>query len=285
MTTRPKKAGVIGWPIGHTLSPLIHRYWAEKEGADAVYLPLSVEPGRQSLARAIASVRAMGFAGVNVTLPHKEDALRAADAASDSARAVGAANMLTFVSGQMRADNSDATGFAAAIAPMLANRPEVRAFVLGGGGAARAVAFALRELLSSASRRIRLAVANRTAERAAAIASAFGGEAIAWADRAKVLGGADLLVNATSLGMRGMPALEIDIDSLPQTALVADIVYAPLATPLLRAARDRGLRTLDGLGMLMHQAAPAYQSWLGARAPVDALLRSRLEAALAERAQ
>lgn len=285
MTTRPKRAGVIGWPIGHTLSPLIHRYWAEKEGADAVYLPLLVEPGRQSLARAIMSVRGMGFAGVNVTLPHKEDALRAADAASDSARAVGAANMLTFASGQTRADNSDSTGFAAAIAPMLANRSEVRAVVLGGGGAARAVAFALRELLPSASRRIRLAVANRTAERAAAIASAFGGKAIVWADRAKVLGGADLLVNATSLGMRGMPALEIDIGRLPQTALVADIVYTPLATPLLRAARDRGLRTLDGLGMLMHQAAPAYQSWLGTRAPVDAPLRSRLEAALAERAQ
>lgn len=281
MTPRPKTAGVIGWPVGHSLSPLIHRCWAEREGADAVYLPLLVEPGAQALSRALQGLAAAGFAGVNVTLPHKEDALRLADAASECARGVGAANMLSFEGGRILADNSDAAGFSAAIGPLLADRTEVRALVLGGGGAARAVAFALRRLLSGNGRKVRFAVANRTEAKAAAIARDFAAETLAWSERSAALGAFDLLINATSLGMKGMPPLEIDIRLLPANAIVADIVYSPLETALLRAAGARSLATLDGLGMLMHQAAPAYLAWLGGSAPVDAALRRVLENALA----
>lgn len=283
MTARPRTAGVIGWPISHSLSPLIHRCWADRESADVVYLPLLVEPGAEALSRALSGLAAAGFAGVNVTLPHKEDALRLADAASESARSVGAANMLTFERARIFADNSDAEGFATAIRPLLANLKEARALVLGGGGAARAVAFALRGLSGQGVSKVSFAVANRTGAKAASVARDFGGETLAWDLRSDALGGFDILINATSLGMKGMPPLEIDLRRLPANAIVADIVYSPLETALLKAARARSLATLDGLGMLMHQAARAYVAWLGRSAPVDAALRAALEKALAER--
>lgn len=277
----PRLAGVIGWPARHSLSPVMHRYWAERAGLDVAYLPLLVEPGCASLSRAVAAVRGVGLIGVNVTLPHKEHALKIADTASDSARAIGAANMLTFRADRIHAHNSDAAGFATAIASMLPTSGEIRALILGAGGAARAVAFALARMLPAKDRAIRLAVSNRTADRAARVAADFGGDVIPWSERSERLAEFNLLVNATSLGMRETPALEIDLAGLPDAAFVADIVYAPLQTPLLRAARARGLRAADGLGMLMWQAVPAFEEWFAAPAPADAALRAHLTAALA----
>ncbi|MEQ1930602.1 MAG: shikimate dehydrogenase [Parvularculaceae bacterium] len=285
MNARPKTAGVIGWPIGHSLSPLIHRHWAEQEGVDAVYLPILVEPGADNLKRAVAALRAAGFAGVNVTLPHKEDALKLADTATALARAIGAANMLTFQGDRVHADNSDAPGFAAALEALSFRNGECRALVLGAGGSARAVVHALSQMRDPAGGEMRIAIANRHAPRAQDLARLVGGRAIPWEDRSAALADVDLLINATSLGMVGEPPLEIDLRALGAGAIVADLVYNPVETALLRAARARGLRTLDGLEMLMQQATCAYRSWFGAKASVDRELRLLLEKALAERAR
>lgn len=273
----PRVAGVVGWPIGHSLSPLIHQTFAAREGADAVYLPIIAEPGFEAFARAAEALAGMGFRGVNVTLPHKENALRYAAAASPAARAAGAANMLTFSADGPYADNSDVAGFAAALSDGLkAGENPRRAVVLGAGGAARGVILALKGLGLE-----EIAVANRTPDKAARLAADLSVRTIAWEKRAEGLAAADILVNTTSLGMAGEPPLDIDLALLPQTAMVADIVYRPLVTPLLGAARARGLRTADGLSMLMYQAVSGYKAWFGARAEVDADLRARLEAALA----
>lgn len=276
----PRLAGVIGWPISHSVSPRLHRCWADREGAPAYYIPIAVEPGFEAFARAAGALSALGFRGVNVTLPHKENALRYAASASDAARAAGAANMLTFGPDGAYADNSDIAGFSGALAEVLdPAAPLGRAVVLGAGGAARAVVFALKERGCE-----EMIVANRTAARAEELAAAFGAKAAPWTGRQSALSGAGLVVNATSLGMKGAPPLDIDISGLADDAVVADIVYAPLETALLEAARARGLKTMDGLSMLMHQAAAPYRAWLGERAEVDAGLRAALEAALAGRA-
>lgn len=274
----PRVAGLVGWPIGHTLSPLIHQIWAAREGLDAVYLPVAAEPGFAAFARAAEALRNAGFRGLNVTIPHKENALAYARAASPAAKKAGAANMLTFGPDGPYADNSDIEGFAKALAEVL--RPgEIpsRAVVLGAGGAARGIILALKERGIG-----EIIVANRTTEKAARLAKEFGARTAPWEERARALAGAGLLVNATSLGMDGAPPLDIALDALPENAVVADIVYRPLQTPLLDAAQAQGLRTADGLAMLMHQAAAGYKAWLGTRAEVDAELRRRLEAALAE---
>jgi shikimate dehydrogenase len=274
----PRVAGIVGWPIGHTLSPLIHQIWAGREGLDAVYLPVAAEPGYDVFARAAEALRNAGFRGLNVTIPHKENALAYAQAASPAAKKAGAANMLTFAPDGPYADNSDIEGFAKALAE--GSRPgeiPARAVVLGAGGAARGVVLALKGLGIGD-----IVIANRTEKKAARLAKDFGARAVAWEERARALKGAGLLVNATSLGMDGAPALEIALDTLPADAIVADIVYRPLQTPLLAAARAQGLRAADGLSMLMHQAAAGYKAWLGTTAEVDADLRRRLEAALDE---
>jgi shikimate dehydrogenase len=277
-------AGVVGWPVAHSLSPAIHRIWMEREGIDGAYLPIAVEAGRRSLGSGLAALKEAGFAGVNVTIPHKEDALALADRASEAAQRIGAANMLTFGDDGLNADNSDAAGFAEAIRPHLA-AGDLTALVLGAGGAARAVVFALGRLLTGDGRRISIAVANRTRGRAEDLALRFGARVRPWEERSQALGDFDLLVNATSLGMRGADALDIDLARLPPRAIVADIVYAPLETALLRAARKRRLKTIDGLDMLMRQAVPGYKAWLGSEARVDAELRARLAAELAGRPQ
>lgn len=274
---RPATAGVVGWPIGHTLSPLIHQTWAAREGVDAAYLPVAVEPGYDAFACAMDGLAAAGFRGVNVTIPHKENALRYADAASDAARTIGAANMLTFAGKDgVAADNSDA----AAIHAMLADAGVVsgRAFILGAGGAARAALWALQQPPLG----FEIAIANRTRTRAEEIAPAAGAPVVDWADRARALEAASLVINTTSLDMAGMPPLDLPLDALPARAVVCDIVYKPLETPLLAAARTRGARVIDGLEMLMRQAAPGYLAWLGRSAEVDDDLRRRLEAALCE---
>ena len=274
----PRVAGVVGWPVGHSLSPLIHQIWAGREGLDAVYLPVAAEPGYEAFARAAEALRNAGFRGLNVTLPHKENALAYAQAASAAAKKAGAANMLTFGPDGPYADNSDIAGFAAALAGVL--RPgeiPACAVVLGAGGAARGVVLALKELGIG-----EIIIANRTAEKAERLAKELGARAAGWEERAPALEGAGLLVNATSLGMDSASALDIALGALPADAIVADIVYRPLQTPLLAAARAQGLRAADGLSMLMHQAAAGYKAWLGTTAEVDADLRRRLEAALDE---
>lgn len=274
----PRVAGVVGWPIGHSLSPLIHQTWARREGVDAAYLPIAVETGYDAFARALDALREIGFKGVNITLPHKENALKYASSASKAARRAGAANMLTFGNEGPYADNSDITGFSAALRETMEKDAKIsRAVVLGAGGAARGVVIALKSLGVG-----EILIVNRTAGKALRLAKDFSVSAVAWADRAEALEGADLLVNTTSLGMSGAPPLDISLRRLPETAVVADIVYRPLETALLAAARERGHRTADGLSMLMHQAVPGYKAWLGTKAAVDADLRRRLEAALSK---
>ena len=269
-----RKAGVIGWPVKHSLSPLIHQTWAVREGRAVAYDPIAVEPTDEAFKSAIERLAAGGYKGVNVTLPHKERALAVADEASAEARAAGAANMLTFGGRRILADNSDIAGFAAAIEET--GRRPANALILGAGGAARGVAVALKRRLGVS----RVVIVNRTRARADEVARSVDAETGDWAARNGALAGVDLLVNTTSLGMTGEEPLDIDLAPLPATAIVADIVYSPLETPLLKAARAKGCAAIDGLAMLMHQAAFGYRAWLGSTAVVDEDLRARLVAAL-----
>ncbi len=276
----PRRAAVLGWPISHSLSPLIHRTWADREGVPAYYVPIAVEPDYDSFARACDALRTLGFQGCNVTLPHKEHALRYADHLTPAAQAIGAANMLSFDHGAL-ADNSDATGLATALA--LPPR-SYRALVLGAGGAGRAAAYALSRLVGSlAGYSVGLTICNRSQQKAQEVAQLTGARVCNWNDRNAAMAEADVFVNATSLGMAGKEALDLDIARLPASAVVCDIVYAPLETPLLAAARARGLRCVDGLEMLMRQAVPGYLAWLGTTASVDAPLRQTLIDAIARR--
>ncbi|MEZ5892723.1 MAG: shikimate dehydrogenase [Parvularculaceae bacterium] len=274
---KQRLAGVVGWPIAHSLSPLIHSTWAAREGANARYDAIAVEPDDEVFRKRIDELRAGGYAGVNVTIPHKERALKFADSASDAAKTIGAANMLTFSEEGVLAANSDATAVRRIVLE-LHRRPD-KVLVIGAGGAARGVLWALKSRIDPLS----VILTNRTRARAEEIASIAAAEVIDWADRNAAISEADLVINATSLGMRGQLPLDLDHDRLKPGAVVFDIVYAPLETPLLAAARARGLETIDGLEMLMRQAVPGYLAWLGTKADVDADLRARLEAALRAR--
>lgn len=278
----PIRAGVVGWPVAHSLSPYLHGIWAARAGVPAAYDAIPVEPGYAAFAESARRLESEGFAGVNVTLPHKENALRyvleRGGAVSEGAAAAGAANMISFGEHGPSADNTDIEGFAAALFSALPpNDPRECAVVLGAGGAARAVVLALSKLGYK-----EIVIANRTRARADEVASRFGVTVIEWTRIGERLAGADVLANATSLGMKGAPPLELSLEPLRAHAAVADIVYAPLETPLLSAARARGLPTADGLSMLIHQAIPAFKTWFGAAAVIDADLRARLEKALAE---
>jgi shikimate dehydrogenase len=275
MSDGHKAACIIGWPAGHSRSPLIHNYWIKQHGIDAEYRREAVPP--EEFAAFVKSMRDRGYVGANVTVPHKEAAL-ALSTPDDRARAVGAANTLWFADGTLRSTNTDVEGFLAnldAAAPAW-DRGLGTAVVLGAGGAARAVIFGLltRDLE-------RVYVVNRTPERAQALQKQFGARvrAAGWDETTGLLGGAGLLVNTTTLGMVGQPPLEINL-RCPESMVVADIVYAPLVTPLLAAARQRGLRTADGLGMLLHQAVRGFQLWFGVRPEVTPELRALVEADL-----
>jgi shikimate dehydrogenase len=275
MSDGHKAACIIGWPAGHSRSPLIHNYWIKQHGIDAEYRREAVPP--EEFAAFVKSMRDRGYVGANVTVPHKEAAL-ALSTPDDRARAVGATNTLWFDDGTLRSTNTDVEGFLAnldAAAPAW-DRGLGTAVVLGAGGAARAVIFGLltRDLE-------RVYVVNRTPERAQALQKQFGARvrAAGWDETTGLLGGAGLLVNTTTLGMVGQPPLEINL-RCPESMVVADIVYAPLVTPLLAAARQRGLRTADGLGMLLHQAVRGFQLWFGVRPEVTAELRALVEADL-----
>jgi shikimate dehydrogenase len=268
---------VVGWPIAHSLSPLIHTIWAKRAGLNAYYVPVPVEPDYDSFARAMDSLRTIGFQGVNVTIPHKEHALRYADHTSPYAHAAGAANMMTFRQNKAYADNSDIHGFRVAMTDAGASGAG-RAVVLGAGGAARGVVNALKGLGY-----LNISIANRTHEKAERLAERFELEPIDWEERSNVFDGVSALVNTTSLGMTGEPPLDLDLSNLNPETIVADIVYTPLETPLLKQARAKGCKTVDGLSMLMHQAVPGFETWLGGKAVVDDDLRQHLVSELKRR--
>lgn len=275
----PRLAALIGWPVAHSLSPVIHATWAAREGVSAYYIPVAAGPSYDDFRRVADALKAAGFQGANVTLPHKEHALTYAGSSTADAKAAGAANMLTFSEKGAVADNSDISGFANAL--MARNPATGSALLLGAGGAARGVAIALARNCGVET----IIAANRTKARAQEIAALVAGEAVSWSERHARVGEADIIVNATSLGMSGKAGLELDLSTAKANATVCDIVYAPLHTPLLNSAKARGLATVDGLDMLMRQAVPGYLSWLGTKADVDDDLRSRLEAALKARGE
>jgi shikimate dehydrogenase len=268
------RAGVIGWPVEHSRSPLIHGFWLQRFGIDAVYDRYPVPPG--AFAEFASLIGRDGLVGANVTVPHKEAAFAACHRRTSVAEALGAVNLLWREDGLLWGDNTDVEGFLANLdesAPEWAQRP-TSAVVIGAGGAARAILYGL---LGRGFDRI--ALINRTLSRARTLADTFGKRVSAapWEELGERLSGAALLVNASILGMAGEPPLELDIRSLPADAVVADIVYVPLRTPLIQAARARGLRTAEGLGMLLHQAAPAFERWFGRRPKVTSELRALVE--------
>jgi shikimate dehydrogenase len=276
-----KRACVIGWPVEHSRSPSIHRYWLAQYGIDGAYEKEAVRP--EDLASFLGALEQRGYVGANVTLPHKEAALRLAAVADEAARAIGAANTLWLdQAGRLCAGNTDAYGFITNLAAEAPDWNDERrpAIVLGAGGAARAI---LHGLLSEGAASI--VVSNRTRGRAEELAKTFGPSVTVadWADRKSALDGAGLLVNTTSLGMTGKETLDLDLALLPADAVVADIVYSPLETELLAAARARGNRTVDGLGMLLYQAVPGFERWFGVRPKVTSKLRSHVAATLGER--
>jgi shikimate dehydrogenase len=273
--TQPRLACLIGWPAAHSRSPLIHRYWLRTLGIEGGYVIEAVPP--DDFRDFVLRLSHRGFVGANVTIPHKEHAL-ALSKPDTRAQAVGAANTLWFRDGELCSTNTDVEGFAGnldASAPGWDNIEE--ALVLGAGGASRAVLFGL---LDRGIKRVHLV--NRTRARAEALATQFGDriQVAAWEQAAELLPRAGLLVNTTSLGMHGQPALEIDVGKLPSNAVVADLVYVPLETPLLKAARARGLKSADGLGMLLHQAVRGFELWFGQRPQVTSELRTLVEADL-----
>lgn len=266
------RAGVIAWPVRHSLSPRIHGFWLKRHGLAGSYEPLAVplaifEPYLRCLL-------SEGYAGANVSLPHKLSALGLCDRLSERAKRIGAVNTLVFRDGTIEGDNTDGFGFLenlAQSAPAAWRAADGPAVLLGAGGAARAVVAAL---LDAGVPSIRLV--NRTLARAEELAEAFGAavEPLDWTGAAAALEGANVLVNSTSLGLEGQPPLDLDLAALPPGALVTDIVYAPLETPLLRAAKARGNPVVDGLGMLLHQARPGFEAWFGVAPEVDAELRA-----------
>jgi shikimate dehydrogenase len=269
---KPRAACLIGWPAAHSRSPLIHHYWLRTLGIEGGYNIEAVPP--EGFAEFVLHLSTHGFVGANVTIPHKERAL-ALSTPDARARAVGAANTLWYDGGELRSTNTDIEGFIDnldACAPGWDKASD--ALVLGAGGSSRAVVFGLIE------RGIQhVHLANRSIERARALADQFGARVhpVGWDAVHDLLPRASLLVNATSLGMHGQPALDIDAGRLPSQAVVADLVYVPLETPLLAAARAHGLKTADGLGMLLHQAVRGFELWFGQRPKVTSELRTLVE--------
>ncbi len=276
MAEPARKAFVVGHPIAHSRSPKIHGHWLKRYGIDGSYAPLDVAPA--DFGDFLKGLAAGGFAGGNVTIPHKEAAFALAERRDEAAAAIGAVNTLWFEEGRLVGGNTDAHGFAANLderAPgWAANGP---ALVLGAGGASRAVIHALKQRGVTEIR-----IVNRTMERARELANRFGAGVSAHplAAAAEFLPETGLLINTTSLGMGGKGELPVDPSAMPDAAIVTDIVYVPLETPLLTAARARGLKTVDGLGMLLHQAVPGFERWFGIRPQVTPELRALIVADL-----
>ncbi len=273
-----KLAGVLGWPVAQSRSPLMHNHWISTLGLEAAYIPMPVKP--EDLDAVLFALPKMGFQGVNLTVPYKETAVRLVDSLDAAAKRIGAVNTVVVKEdGSTEGRNTDAYGFSESLrfASGSESNAGATAVVLGAGGAARAIVAAL---IDEKCRLIR--IANRSPEKAEAIASAMQTpkvqiEVVPWDERSDALDGASLVVNTTLLGMRGQPTLELDLAPLSQGAIVADIVYAPLETPLLTAARELGLTTLNGLRMLIEQARPGFEAWFGVKPPVTPELIEMLE--------
>ncbi|MDX2224032.1 MAG: shikimate dehydrogenase [Rhodospirillaceae bacterium] len=270
---KARLAGVIGWPVGHSKSPALHSYWIAKHGLDAAYVPLAVRPER--LKDALTGLVALGFAGANLTIPHKQAALALLDDITPTAARIGAVNTLFIdANGRITGTNTDAFGFLANLKHAVTGFDGAgAAVVIGAGGAARAACVALIDAGCAS-----ISVINRTAARAEALAADLGGpvRVVPWAGRAAALGNAALLVNTTSLGMTGQPPLDLDLKALPAGAVVNDLVYSPLETPLLAAARRSGNPVVDGLGMLLYQAQAGFAGWFGVTPEVTADLRAHV---------
>jgi len=268
-------AGVMGWPVMHSRSPLMHNHWFGKHGLAGSYVPLAIEPG--NLAAALRALRPLGFAGCNLTIPHKQEAMNIVDEVDETAKRIGAISCVVVrPDGTLFGTNNDWFGFTHNLKQ---ERPGWRAdagpaAVIGAGGGARAVCYGL---MQEGAKEIRLF--NRTQARANALADEFGGpiRVLPWEARHEALDGVALAVNATSQGMVGQAALDIRLDRLPPAALAADIIYIPLETPFLASARARGNRTINGLGMLLHQGRPAWQAWFGLEPVVTPELRRLME--------
>lgn len=276
--TKPDRfllAGVMGWPVMHSRSPLLHNFWMAQQGLAGIYVPLAVKPG--TLAAALRALDPLGFRGCNLTIPHKQEAMGIVDEVDEVAKKIGAISCVAVrADGSLFGTNNDWLGFAGNL------RQEARDWraasgpiaVIGAGGGGRAVCYAL---LRDGAPEIRLV--NRSPAKAAAIAKDLGGpiRVLPWAQRHDALDGVSMVVNVTSQGMVGQAPLDLRLDRLPKAALVTDIIYTPLETPLLAAARARGHRTVNGLGMLLHQGVPAWKLWFGIEPEVTAELRRTME--------
>jgi shikimate dehydrogenase len=268
-------AGVMGWPVMHSRSPMLHNYWFRQHDLAGTYVPLAIRP--ESLAAALRALHALGFAGCNLTIPHKQQAMTIVDEVDALAGSIGAISCVVVrPDGSLAGTNNDCYGF---IHNLKQEQPGWRAdsgpvVVIGAGGGSRAVCYGLAQ---EGAKEIRLV--NRTLARAEGIAEEFGGpiEALAWEQRHELLEGAATVVNTTSCGMVGQPMLDINLDKLPKSALAADIIYIPLETPFLAAARKRGNRTVNGLGMLLNQGRPAWKAWFGIEPQVTPELRAMVE--------
>jgi len=268
-------AGVMGWPVMHSRSPLMHNYWFDQLGLAGTYVPLAIEPA--GLEAALRALHPLGFAGCNLTIPHKQQAMTIVDEVDDVAKAIGAISCVVVrPDGSLFGTNNDWFGF---IDNLKQDHPDWRAdagpvTVIGAGGGSRAVCYGL---MREGAKEIRLV--NRTRARAEGIAAEFGGpiEVLPWEDRHDALDGVAMAVNTTSQGMVGEPPLNLKLDRLPVTALAADIIYIPLETPYLAAARARGNPTINGLGMLLHQGRPAWKRWFAIEPAVTPDLRERME--------
>jgi shikimate dehydrogenase len=282
LTGKAKLAGIIGWPVSHSLSPVLHGYWLDAYGIDGAMVPLAA--GREDFAAVIDGVRRAGFKGVNVTVPHKEAAFAIAHKVDAAAQAAGAANLLIFHDGKIEGRNTDSLGLAESLRESIGPLNGKSVVLLGAGGAARGAILAL-EMLGAGT----IHLLNRDSHRAKILASSLAPQVKAPVtpggldDWNKVAGDAALVINSTSAGMGSNPPLTIDLSALPKTAAVCDIVYNPLETPLLKDAAARGHKTIDGLGMLMHQAAPSFEAFFGVKPKVTQGLRAALVKVLRER--
>ncbi len=259
-------AGIIGWPVSHSRSPRLHGFWLERHQIDGAYVPLAIQP--ENFPDAIRGLMYAGFAGGNVTIPHKLAAFEVCDTVDASAKRAGAVNLLVFKDGKISGSNTDGWGFLAHLRASGVDPAAGPALLLGAGGGARAIVAVLQDL------GVTVTVANRTRARAEALAQDLPGlKVIDWEQRSDAVPDHALLVNCTSLGMHGKNPVDIDLSRASPGMAVNDIVYVPLETPLLAQARAQGLRIVDGLGMLLHQAVPSFEAWFGVRPTVDEELR------------
>jgi shikimate dehydrogenase len=282
LTGKAKLAGIIGWPVTHSLSPVLHGHWLAEYGIDGAMVPLAA--GREDFAAVIDGVRRAGFQGVNVTVPHKESAFAIAHKVDAAAQAAGAANLLVFGENGIAGRNTDSIGLAESLRETIGTLDGKSVVLLGAGGAARGAILALEMLGAS-----QIHLLNRDSHRARTLASSLAPQVKApvepggLSDWSKAAGDAALVVNSTSAGMGNNPPLDIDLAALPKSAAVCDIVYNPLETALLRDAAARGHQTIDGLGMLMHQAVPSFEAFFGVKPNVTPALRAALVKVLGAR--